>query len=277
MKPVFWASALLLLAVGCSGSTDDSMGKSVAEQKREAANSVASGDTSADVCAENGWYGDGVCDSFCADNDTDCAVVGEPILCAEFIELEDGVCSRQPSDPCIFQDPDCNLSTPGDPGDDTACALIAELPNGTCNRSPDDPCAFQDPDCGNGGGAGGSGSGGSSGGYDCDVSQVTCEIAVNCPDGEVPTANGLCYGPCVPKELCAEPEPVVCAAYIEESDGVCSRAADDPCRSQDPDCVDDGGAICLEYIEAPDGVCGRASDDPCIFQDPDCSETQPAP
>jgi hypothetical protein len=29
----------------------------------------------------------------------------------------------------------------------------------------------------------------------------------------------------------------VCALFIEQSDGVCSRPADDPCKAQDPDCV----------------------------------------
>ncbi len=277
MKPVFWASALLLAVVGCSGATNDSTGQTELEQKEAAANAAASGDSAGDACAEHGWYGDGVCDSFCDDRDTDCAVVGEPVVCAEFMESGDGVCGRQPSDPCIFQDPDCDLSSPGDPGDGggVVCALIAESPDGVCNRADDDPCAFQDPDCGQGTDPGGGtgGSTGGTGGYDCDVSKVSCEIAIACPDGEVPTANGLCYGPCVPKDQCREPDPVVCATYIEESDGVCSRAPDDPCRGQDPDCVD--GVACLEYIEESDGVCSRPIDDPCKFQDPDCSDTDP--
>jgi hypothetical protein len=35
-------------------------------------------------------------------------------------------------------------------------------------------------------------------------------------------------------------EEVACLAFIEESDGVCSRFPLDPCKSQDPDCAIDG-------------------------------------
>jgi hypothetical protein len=38
----------------------------------------------------------------------------------------------------------------------------------------------------------------------CDVSTVACLIATpGCSEGEVPSVNGLCYGPCVPVENCA--------------------------------------------------------------------------
>lgn len=77
--------------------------------------------------------------------------------------------------------------------------------------------------------------------YDCDTRKITCQTfaPVVCPEGTVPTVLEGCYGKCVPKSECAtEPkEPVACAAYIELSDGVCSRPKDDPCRGQDPDCV----------------------------------------
>ena len=32
-----------------------------------------------------------------------------PVACAAYIELSDGECKREPSDPCIFQDPDCHV------------------------------------------------------------------------------------------------------------------------------------------------------------------------
>ena len=77
-------------------------------------------------------------------------------------------------------------------------------------------------------------------------------------------------------------EPVYCAEFIEDPDKVCSRADDDPCRLQDPDCGgggdpyvgDDGGdsddVMCAEYIEVADGECKRKDSDPCRFQDADC-------
>jgi len=79
--------------------------------------------------------------------------------------------------------------------------------------------------------------------HDCDVRKITCQTfaPVVCPDGTVPTVVDSCYGECVPKDQCAPLEDgpgegVACAAFIEVSDGVCSRKDDDPCRSQDPDC-----------------------------------------
>ena len=68
---------------------------------------------------------------------------------------------------------------------------------------------------------------------------------------------------------------VVCAAFIEEANGYCSRTAEDPCIGQDPDCT--GGNVlpdepiaCPAIAELPNGVCNRDSDDPCRSQDPDC-------
>ncbi len=250
----------LLLVVGCSGSTDGPTDTtSDAALKKDAADRVAAGQLSDDPCAANGWYGDSVCDSFCFDADTDCQGSGEPVYCAEFIEVEDGQCGRPDSDPCRFQDPDCNVSAPDDPDGTVVCALYVEIEDGECSRPDSDPCRFQDPDCAS-----------DPGGHDCDTSKVTCQTfaEVTCPDGQVPTFVDGCYGPCVDKNECA---PVACLAYVEVSDGTCSRADNDPCKSQDPDCDDGGGTVCAAYIEESDGTCSRSADDACIFQDPDCS------
>jgi len=127
-----------------------------------------------------------------------------------------------------------------------------------------------------------------------------------CNDGSVICTLALC-------------EPSVCAAFIEESDGVCSRFPLDPCIAQDPDCVPDAGeceaagqsfpdggvvpsgdscnscscsggnvvctrigcepVACAQFIEEADGVCSRFPLDPCQFQDPDCAAPggDPAP
>lgn len=51
--------------------------------------------------------------------------------------------------------------------------------------------------------SGGSG-GGASGLVDCDLRKVVCRIAVpECPQNQVPSVNGTCYGPCVPIDSCA--------------------------------------------------------------------------
>jgi hypothetical protein len=114
-------------------------------------------------------------------------------------------------------------------------ALIAPLPNdGVCGEPH--VCGLPDPDC----------EPSEPVGYDCDTSKITCQTfaPVVCPDGQVPTVVDECYGECVPKDKCAAVDSdgkndgsgVVCAAFIEQPDGKCSRADDDPCRSQDPDC-----------------------------------------
>ncbi len=255
------SSALLalLFVSGCYGTTaptDESA--SEASLKETAANKVAAGDVSVDPCAENGWYGDSVCDTFCFDADSDCQGSGDPVFCAEFIELEDGTCSRPEGDPCRFQDPDCSVNPPADPDDTVVCALYVELEDGVCNRPEDDACRFQDPDCAD-----------KPDGYDCDTSKIICQTfaPVECPEGQVPAVVDGCYGGCVNADECA---PVACLAYVEESDGVCSRAENDPCKSQDPDCGDGGPTACDAYVEASDGECTRKDDDACRFQDPDC-------
>jgi hypothetical protein len=103
----------------------------------------------------------------------------------------------------------------------------------------------------------------------------------------------------------------VCALFIEPSDGRCTRPADDPCISQDPDCLpprahcpedcavidicklcDDDSCAAPQVACNPDGSCGattfvcetevydpcagKQSGDACTVcdpQDPDCIET----
>jgi hypothetical protein len=261
-------AALLVLVAGCSGATTDGQDTSSneLERKRIAAEQNSAGTSTGDACAENQWYGDGVCDSFCDKADTDCIPDdpnnggdSDPVVCALFLEGSDGVCTRPGDDPCRFQDPDCESGEPvPDPDEPVACAAIIELSNGVCTRPENDPCRSQDPDCIPGDPP--------NGGYQC-TSEVICDsLPPTCADGEVPSIQGGCWGVCVPKDECADPPPVACDSYLEASDGVCSREEGDECRFQDPDC----DVACLAYIEESDGVCSREPTDPCRGQDPDC-------
>ena len=39
--------------------------------------------------------------------------------------------------------------------------------------------------------------------YDCNLDHVACDVAApQCKDGEVPSVEGLCYGPCVSPLMC---------------------------------------------------------------------------
>jgi len=210
--------SVALLVMGCAGAVDPKSNgdqTSTLEQKVNAADARARGAAQGDPCATHGWYGDGVCDTFCAHEDTDCVPKpeqGAPIVCAQFIEGKNGVCGRAENDPCRFQDPDCN-APPRDPGSGsgTVCAAIIENPDGRCSRPASDPCRAQDPDCTNpgAGGSGGSGAGGAS-------------------SAGAPATSGGSTG-------------TVCTAISEVPDGVCRRPADDPCRFQDPDCIPGAG------------------------------------
>jgi hypothetical protein len=154
----------------------------------------------------------------------------------------DGICGEPHV--CGLPDPDCTPPSSGNGGAGAAgsagvpdwclTALIAPLPNdGICGEPH--VCGLPDPDC----------TPSEPVGYDCDTSKITCQTfaPVVCPDGQVPTVVDECYGECVPKDKCAavddggENDGVVCAAFIEQPDGKCSRPDDDPCRSQDPDCT----------------------------------------
>lgn len=72
-----------------------------------------------------------------------------------------------------------------------------------------------------------------------------------CPDGDASDCSG----------------DVVCAAFVEEPNGVCGRSPDDPCLEQDPDCA----IACPAIAELPDGVCDEDPTDPCD-DDPDCDD-----
>lgn len=45
----------------------------------------------------------------------------------------------------------------------------------------------------------------------CDITKVLCRQAVpQCPDGQVPSVSGTCFGPCVPIESCKCSAPTDC-------------------------------------------------------------------
>ena len=55
-----------------------------------------------DICAVNGWYGDGICDSDCPYPDPDCEGY-EGDWCEENGWYGDGICDSD----CPYPDPDC--------------------------------------------------------------------------------------------------------------------------------------------------------------------------
>jgi hypothetical protein len=104
------------------------------------------------------------------------------------------------------------------------CAEFIEQPDGVCSRFPLDPCQFQDPDCADAGDGSCVAAGQTFPNGSAVPSGDSCN-SCGCTDGEITCTDVAC-------------EPVACALFIEESDGVCSRFPLDPCKSQDPDCIE---------------------------------------
>lgn len=218
---------------------------------------------------------DGVCGAAatfsdcCGWSDVDCGNPGvncTAVRCAAISEVSDGTCSRPATDCCRFQDPDCtNMCA------NVACPTIGPAPlDGVCSQqAPAACCGFSDPDCG--------------AKYNCDVSQVACDLFVQCEAGKVPTSNGTCYGPCVERQLCTPgTEPPNCAAVdcappvARPFDGYCPSPNPTAgcCGFSDPDCANVVACrtvACAEFIEVSDGQCNRKFADCCRIQDPDCS------
>jgi hypothetical protein len=194
----------------------------------------------------------------CDDGAITCTEIAcEPVVCDEFVEDFDGVCSRFPLDPCLFQDPDCGGSANGScetagqsfpnrseiPSGDTCnscgcydgtvictelacepvfCAELVEESDGVCSRFPLDPCISQDPDCGSGAGA-------------CEVAGQRFPNGAGVPSGDDCNSCACSEGNVICTDAACE--PVVCPEFVEEADGVCSRFPLDPCLFQDPDCL----------------------------------------
>jgi hypothetical protein len=194
----------------------------------------------------------------CNDGTVSCSEVAcEPVVCTQMVEASDGVCSRFPLDPCIFQDPDCGSSSEGSceaagqsfpdgsevPSGDSCngcgcydgtvictelacepvfCAEFVEESDGLCSRFLLDPCISQDPDCGTGAGA-------------CEVAGQRFPNGSDIPAGDTCNRCSCSEGAVICTDAACE--PVVCAEFVEEVDGVCSRFPLDPCTFQDPDCL----------------------------------------
>jgi hypothetical protein len=136
----------------------------------------------------------------CYDGNVVCTELDcEPKGCDLYLELPDGVCSRPANDPCISQDPDCTGSEP-------------------------DPEPEPEPE------------------PEPDPEEVVCTAAgQGFPDGaEVPSGDSCNTCSCdAGSVICTEIacDPVFCAEFVEDPDGICARFPLDPCGFQDPDCM----------------------------------------
>jgi len=237
---------------------------------------------SGDVCAEQGWYGDGFCDTDCAMPDPDCSggSTGEDSgsggdggfdLCEVLGWYGDGAC-----DPlCPSPDPDCadtgDGGNTGNTGGGDICAEQGWYGDGIC----DGDCPNPDPDCAD---TGNTGNTGDTGGGDVCAEQGWYGDGVcdECPNPD-PDCDGDTGDTGNTGDACRDQ-----GFY---GDGVC-----DDCPMPDPDCGDnngdnnsagtDGGLnvgettsddkdICERRGLYGDGVCDRS----CPRFDSDCRDT----
>lgn len=95
-----------------------------------------------DWCANEGWYGDGVCDADCPQPDPDCSAPppadDDADICAEQGWYGDGLCDED----CAQPDPDC-ASSGGGSSEDDICVDLGWYGDGICDLV----CASPDPDC----------------------------------------------------------------------------------------------------------------------------------
>lgn len=107
------------------------------------------------------------------------------------------------------------------------CDLYLEVADGVCSRPADDPCIGQDPDCSE---------------PEPEPEKLACDAGgLTFPHGdEVPSGDSCNRCSCDDGSVsCTEAtcDPVFCAEFVEEPDGVCARFPLDPCIAQDPDCA----------------------------------------
>jgi len=172
-----------------------------------------------DICAANGWYGDGECDTFCPlFDELDCTIVTD--MCAELGWYGDGIC-----DECPEPDPDCS----GGPVD--VCAENDYYGDGVCDTF----CLEPDPDCQAVDICAENGYYGD--GFCDDFCPLFDELDCQTGTGDVCEENGY-YNDGICDDFCPEPDPDcgttedVCALNGWYNDGVC----DTFCPMPDPDC-----------------------------------------
>jgi hypothetical protein len=104
-KQLFLFAFLLVGAVGCADDSQDSAPADTQQEfsREEARRDAGKNDGGPDICAQAQWYGDGVCDPFCAEPDPDCAEIEDEDICAALNWYGDGVCDSI----CLNLDPDC--------------------------------------------------------------------------------------------------------------------------------------------------------------------------
>lgn len=192
----------------------------------------------------------------CPVSDCDCEPSPSTCECA----VPD-ICMLCPDETCAVPNVTCGpegecgeiLWTCEDPNDPPTCACAVDA---VCRLCEDGSCAVAEAQCNPDGTCGETKFTCPSDPekYNCDTSNVACDLAVNCEEGTVPTSNGDCYGPCVAPEQCITEPKHDC----DVSQVVCKVAAPD-CG---PDLVPTHVDGCYGECVAP-ALCAPTDADRC--------------
>jgi hypothetical protein len=212
-----------------------------------------------DICADNGWYGDGTCDTTCPQPDPDCeggtngggngGDTGD--LCQDLGWYGDGICD----DFCPNPDPDCTGGGGGGGGSNNNggtsdfCEEYGWYGDGFC----DSDCPQPDPDCGGG-----------SGTDECETNgwygDGICDSFCPQPDPDCGGGGGTGTEP-GENEACVTQDGQVmeCAGTLEciavsDGAGIPAYGACKQICNSDAEC---GGRACaLGFLSDGSGVCG---------------------
>ena len=254
--------------------------------KSRAAELMAGG-ADVDYCAENGWYGDGVCDDFCEKDDPDCSdsndgKADDPKGGDDYEPCADKACGAtctvcapgdsdcvetavvkycQPDGSCSADKPTCDGGSDDyDPCADKACgARCTKCPPNDSDCAETDVLKYCQPDgtCSAGNGKPAC-DGGSEPPEDYDpCADKTCgaECTV-CPPGDSDCVESAEIKYCQPDGSCSGGEPT-CDGGSGEYDPCADKACGERCQvcaPGDSDCVE---SAVLKYCQ-PDGSCGSS-------------------
>jgi Cys-rich repeat protein len=195
--------------------------------------------------------------------------------CSDDLDCPDGY---------VCQYYDALVPRPCDPATDVDCVPV---PSGVCVPAPR-VCETHD-DCALGGVNAWCVNGECVWEVDCDPNHAACDmIPPTCPDGEVPSVVGGCFGPCVPEEACM---PIIPGCADDSQCGPDEKCIAEcwDCIPEDPTCVGgcEGycqpvGDECLKDADCTDpaglqGYCVSGwcyYEPPYCFTDSDCPEGQ---
>lgn len=221
--PILLPALSMLLAAGCVG---DGNGLSK-DDARQLGGKTDSGD---DVCAQLGWYGDGVCDAFCALPDPDCAACPDPDTPGvDYISEDPLQCAA-----ITFECPDGQASF----SDDCGCGCLLE--EGLSCPDAADPAVD----------------------YISDDPLECAAILFDCPEGETPFTD-VCGCGCIADQAPTCPDPADPSVhYVADSDenpDVC-LLIDFACDADQTPFDDACGCGCIDDdpMECPD------PDDPAV-------------